>query len=198
MLLQEKLADIPIVLGSKSPRRRELLRDMDLQFDVQVRETDESFEPGLSPETIVKNIAEAKLAQFANELEEDKLVICADTIVVNPQGRVLGKPTDPKQAIEMIQELAGHKHDVLTGVVIGYRDLRVSFVERTSVWLSKLNPAEISFYVEKYRPLDKAGAYGIQEWIGRIGVVRIEGAYENVIGLPTARLQQELKKIFLQ
>lgn len=197
MLVQEKLAEIPIILGSKSPRRRELLRDMDLSFEVVVREIDESFDPEQSPETVVKRIAEAKLAQYVDELEQGKLVICADTIVVDPQGRILGKPTDLNQAIEMIQGIAGHKHNVLTGVAFGYGKFRVSFAEQTSVWFSKLDPVEIAYYVEKCRPLDKAGAYGIQEWIGRIGVVRIEGAYENVIGLPTARLQLELKKIFL-
>lgn len=197
MLLQEKLKNTPILLGSKSPRRRDLLASMGLKFEVHVRQTDETFDPMQSPEFIVRHIAESKLARFDQELSQNMLVICADTIVVDPQGAVLGKPTDAAQATAMMQTLSGTRHRVFTGVSFGYHDVRISFVGQTTVWFNILDPAEISFYVENNQPFDKAGGYGIQEWIGRIGVEKIEGSYENVMGLPTAQLQQELKKIFL-
>lgn len=196
MLLQERLRTIPVILGSKSPRRSALLQAMEVAFDVIVRETQETFESGDSPDAIVQAIAKEKLNQFNEECASGQLVICADTIVVAPTGKILGKPNDAANAATMIQSLSGKCHEVYTGVAFGYRDVRVSFAECTKVWLAELDAQEIAFYVERYRPIDKAGAYGIQEWIGKIGVEKIEGSYENVIGLPTARLQKELKEVF--
>lgn len=196
MLLQERLRTIPVILGSKSPRRSALLQAMEVAFDVIVRETQETFESGDSPDAIVQAIAKEKLNQFNEECASGQLVICADTIVVAPNGEILGKPSDAANAAAMIQSLSSKCHEVYTGVAFGYRDVRVSFAECTKVWLAELDAQEIAFYVERYRPIDKAGAYGIQEWIGKIGVEKIEGSYENVIGLPTARLQKELKEVF--
>lgn len=196
MLLQERLRTIPIILGSKSPRRSALLQAMEIDFDVIVRETQETFESGDSPDSIVQAIAKEKLNQFNEECANGHLVICADTIVVAPNGEILGKPNDAANAAEMIQSLSRKCHKVYTGVAFGYRNIRVSFSECTKVWLALLDAEEIAFYVERYHPIDKAGAYGIQEWIGKIGVEKIEGSYENVIGLPTARLQKELKEVF--
>src|SRR5690606_16322568 len=196
MLLQERLRTIPIILGSKSPRRSALLQAMEIDFDVIVRETQETFESGDSPDSIVQAIAKEKLNQFNEECANGHLVICADTIVVAPNGEILGKPNDAANAAEMIQSLSRKCHKVYSGVAFGYRNIRVSFSECTKVWLALLDAEEIAFYVERYHPIDKAGAYGIQEWIGKIGVEKIEGSYENVIGLPTARLQKELKEVF--
>lgn len=196
MILQEKLRSVDIVLGSKSPRRKELLASMDLDFEVEVRETDETVDPNLSPLEVVKQIAKEKLAAFREDSYFDKLLICADTIVLDSEGKVLGKPSDLEEAKTVIGQLSNNLHYVYTAVALSYKDYQYSFVEETKVWFSDLSEEEISYYVEKYKPLDKAGSYGIQEWIGRIGIAKIEGSYENVIGLPTARLQEELKKIF--
>ncbi|MCT1526237.1 Maf family protein [Sphingobacterium hotanense] len=194
-MIQDKLKNISIILGSKSPRRKELLASMDIAFEVEVKETDESFDPMLSAVEIVKYIAETKLSAFDREHYFDKLLICADTIVVDEQGDVLGKPADLEEAKAVIKRLAGKSHRVYTAVALAYQDQKVSFVEETTVWLNHLSNEEIDYYVERYKPLDKAGSYGIQEWIGRVGINKIIGSYENVIGLPTARLQQELKVV---
>lgn len=196
MIVQEKLKAIPIILGSKSPRRKELLKSMDIDFTVEVRETDESFDETLSPEEVVQHIAEAKLAAFNEPSLYDKLIICADTIVVDHLSAVIGKPKDAEEAVEVITGLSGKEHLVFTAVAMAYQGETRSFVEATKVWFNKLEKEEINYYVKNYQPMDKAGSYGIQEWIGRIGIERIEGSYENVIGLPTARLQKELKEMF--
>lgn len=195
LMIQDKLKNISIILGSKSPRRKELLASMDIAFEVEVKETDESYDPTLSAVEIVKYIAETKLSAFDREHYFDKLLICADTIVVDEQGDVLGKPADLEEAKAVIKRLAGKSHRVYTAVALAYQDQKVSFVEETTVWLNHLSNEEIDYYVERYKPLDKAGSYGIQEWIGRVGINKIIGSYENVIGLPTARLQQELKVV---
>lgn len=195
LMIQDKLKNISIILGSKSPRRKELLASMDIAFEVEVKETDESYDPTLSAVEIVKYIAETKLSAFDREHYFDKLLICADTIVVDEQGDVLGKPANLEEAKAVIKRLAGKSHRVYTAVALAYQDQKVSFVEETTVWLNHLSNEEIDYYVERYKPLDKAGSYGIQEWIGRVGINKIIGSYENVIGLPTARLQQELKVV---
>lgn len=196
MLIQDKLKDIQIILGSKSPRRKELLTAMDIDFSVEVRETDESFDKDLNPVEIVKHIAEAKLSAFDDDTSHDHLIICADTIVVDQLGEVIGKPKNLEEAKLVIKGLSGMEHRVFTAVSIAFRGKKRSFVEETKVWFNELSKEEIEYYVNNYQPLDKAGSYGIQEWIGRIAIERIEGSYENVIGLPTARLQKELKLLF--
>jgi len=197
MILQERLKSIDIILGSKSPRRNELLKSMDIEFVVEVRETDESFDNELDPISIVKYIAETKLSAFNESNLQEKLIICADTVVVDESGKVIGKPSDTEEAIKVIEGLSGKEHKVYTAVAFSYQGHQWSFVEETKVWFNKVTSEEVVYYVEKYKPLDKAGSYGIQEWIGRIAIERIEGSYENVIGLPTARLQKELKKLFV-
>ncbi|MFD1165463.1 Maf family nucleotide pyrophosphatase [Sphingobacterium daejeonense] len=196
MILQERIKNVPIILGSKSPRRKELLSSMDLAFTVEIRETDESFDERLDPISAVKFIAETKLGAFDDNGLYDKLIICADTVVVDHMGTVIGKPKDENEAIDVISGLSGKEHKVYTAVAISYQGKRISFVEETIVWFNELSDEEIKYYVMKYKPMDKAASYGIQEWIGRVGIERIVGSYENVIGLPTARLQKELKKMF--
>jgi len=196
MMLQDKLQSVNIILGSKSPRRKELLKSMDIDFVVEVRETDESYDIQLDPKTIVQYIADTKLSAFNENTYWDKLIICADTVVVDPKGLVIGKPHDLEEAKRVLIDLSDSEHQVFTAVSIAYRGTRRSFVEETKVKFCPLLKEEIDYYVDKFRPLDKAGSYGIQEWIGRIAIEKIDGSYENVVGLPTARLYKELKEIF--
>lgn len=193
-MLIDKLKDIRIVLGSQSPRRKDLLANLAIDFQVLVKETDESFDSSLSPEEIVASIALNKLVAFEMPEFTDALVITADTVVVF-DGRILGKPKDVQEAVDTLNVLQGREHQVMTAVALAYKGQQHTFVEMTEVSLYPLSLAEIKYYVENYLPLDKAGSYGIQEWIGLVGIQSIRGSYENVVGLPTARLYQEMSKI---
>ncbi len=193
MTFIETLKSTPIILGSQSPRRQELLQRMDLYFSVEVPEVEEHIDRTLKPEEIVASIAHAKLTAFQHKKYADKLVIVADTLVADEHGNMLGKPVDAEQAKSVLAKLSGRQHQVYTAVILALGGRVHTFVERTAVWFVALEEEEIDYYVAHYHPLDKAGSYGIQEWIGRIAVQRIEGSYENVMGLPTARLYQELK-----
>lgn len=191
------LNSIPVLLGSQSPRRKELLASMGVQFDVQVRETDERVNLDLSPAARVEDIASRKLAAFAGDQYVDTLVIVADTLVVDTGGNMLGKPQNADDAYDMISRLLGGPHNVITAVGLAYQGQSLIFSETTSVAFAPLEKEEILYYIERYQPFDKAGAYGIQEWIGRVGISQISGSYENVVGLPTARLYKELKSFVL-
>ncbi|MBC7418166.1 MAG: septum formation protein Maf [Pedobacter sp.] len=182
-----------IILGSKSPRRKELLQLMGLNFEVEFKEIDESYPTGLAPEEIVIYIAEAKAAVF--EAGKDKLIITADTLVVLGN-EVLGKPKDVLQAAEMLGKLSGNEHQVFTGVTILHNGEKKSFYDSTKVFCRELTKQEIDFYVENYQPFDKAGSYGIQDWFGLNAVTRVEGSYANVMGLPTEKLYAALKAIY--
>lgn len=194
-MLVDKFKDIPIILGSKSPRRKELLQNIGLDFQVIVKETEECVDPELSPQQNVVNIAITKNAAFRGKPYDDSLIITADTVVVH-QDQILGKPRDKQEAFQVLRKLKGNKHMVYTAVALCYRGKERSFVEGTAVEFYPLSEEEIRYYIEQYRPFDKAGSYGIQEWIGFIGIKSITGSYENVVGLPTAKLYQELKTIF--
>ena len=181
-----------IVLASLSPRRRELLEGLDIPFELRVMEgIDESYPEGLSMTEIPEYISRRKAEAYS--LAEDELLITADTIVYL-DGVVLGKPADVAEAKRMLADLSGRTHHVVTGVTL--RSLRRShtFSSVTEVTFDTLSPEQIDYYVERYRPLDKAGAYGIQEWIGYTAVTQIRGSYFNVMGLPVQRLSVELKK----
>ncbi|MFD2968141.1 Maf family protein [Sphingobacterium bambusae] len=193
-MLIETLKEIRVVLGSQSPRRKELLANLGVDFQVLVKDTSEDFNPLDSPMEIVRSIALKKLQAFDLPEFQDSLVITADTVVVH-QGQILGKPKDQAEAIRTIRALQANQHEVLTAVAIAYQGKTYTFVETTAVSFYPMTAAEVAYYVEQYLPLDKAGSYGIQEWIGLIGIESIEGSYENVVGLPTARLYQELKTI---
>jgi len=190
----KKLSAIPIILGSQSPRRKALLAEIGLDFTVQVKETAEHYDPNLDPRAIVRSIAEAKASCFVTESMEN-LIITADTIVVTPEQAILGKPQSKAEAAAVLRQLSGQAHYVLTAVCILYKKNLQTFVESTQVNFYPLSEEEITHYVEHSPPLDKAGSYGIQEWIGVVGIQEIKGSYSNVVGLPTARLYQELKKI---
>ncbi len=184
--------DMKIILTSQSPRRRELLSLMGIPFEVAVREVDESFPIHLDPVAAVRHIAEKKVNPFININEAtDKLVIAADTIVTI-DGQILGKPVDKTHAVDMLMRLSGRKHEVITAVALLYNGNIDVFHEVTEVHFRRLSPEEIDYYIDHYQPFDKAGAYGIQEWIGIVAVDKIVGSYTNVVGLPTARLSKEL------
>ncbi len=189
----ENLKDKTIILGSQSPRRKQLLAGLGIEFEVEVRETDEYIDPDLSAAEAVRQIALQKLQAFTDKSES--LVICADTVVVSTTGEILGKPKTAAEAIQTLENLSGKKHLVITAVAIGWQGEIHSFVETTTVYFYALDREEITHYVTHFSPLDKAGSYGIQEWIGLMGIEKIEGEYNNVVGLPTAKLYQELKKL---
>ena len=186
-----------IVLASGSPRRRELLAGLDIDFEVRVLpDVDESYPEGLTGVEIAQAISRKKADAYRKTLQDKELIITADTIVYM-RGEVIGKPTDEEEARNMLRKLSGRVHQVVTGVTLLSKDFERSFVSVSNVTFSKLTSNEIEYYINNYHPLDKAGAYGIQEWIGFVGVERIEGSYFNVMGLPIQRLYQELKKIEL-
>lgn len=189
----KNLKNRTIILGSQSPRRKQLLAGLGLTFEVDVRETAEYVDPNLSAAEVVRQIAICKAEAFGDK--EDCLIICADTIVVSDKGEILGKPKDEQEARATLTNLSGKKHLVLTAVAISWEGKISTFVETTTVYFYELDADEIDHYVTKFSPLDKAGSYGIQEWIGLIAVKKIEGEYNNVVGLPTAKLYQELKKL---
>ncbi|WP_233789490.1 nucleoside triphosphate pyrophosphatase [Sphingobacterium sp. HMA12] len=192
-MMLENLKNTTVILGSQSPRRKQLLSGLGITFEVEVRETDEYVDPSLPAREAVRQIALQKAEAF--EDKTDGLVICADTVVVSAAGEILGKPKTAAEAKQTLAELSGNKHVVITAVAIRWQGVVQSFVETTTVHFHVLDPQEIDYYVTHFSPLDKAGSYGIQEWIGLIAIEKIEGEYNNVVGLPTARLYQELKKL---
>jgi septum formation protein len=189
----DNLKEYKIILASKSPRRRQLLEGLNLPFEVIVREVEEVFPEELSMESIPVYLAKLKAEPFRKDMEAKVLVITADTIVWI-DGEVLGKPVDHPHAVEMLRKLSGRKHIVVTGVCLTSNEKQVTFSSVTEVHFKELSDAEIEYYLEIYHPYDKAGAYGVQEWIGYIAIDRIEGSYFNVMGLPVGRLYEELKK----
>jgi septum formation protein len=184
---------IKIILASKSPRRQELLRLMDVDFRIVLKDVDESYPDNLTPEEIAVYIAEKKAKAF-DESVDGEIVLTADTIV-SVDGHILGKPETKAHAVEMLQMLSGKVHKVITGVCILHKHKYNLFHDVSEVFFRKLTTEEINFYVDKYEPLDKAGAYGIQEWIGLTGIERINGSYTNVVGLPTEKLYQQLIRL---
>lgn len=183
-----------IILGSNSPRRRELLAGLDLDFEVKVIPgLEEHYPTTLQPEEIPVFLAKQKAAAYIPTLPEKTLLITADTIVWN-QNEVIGKPKNREDAIQMLQSLSGHEHHVVTGVCLTTTEKQKAFSVISAVKFATLTDEEIGYYVDKYQPFDKAGAYGIQEWIGYVGVESINGSFYNVMGLPVQRLYQELKK----
>ena len=183
-----------IILASQSPRRKELLAAMGLSFTVAVRDVDETFPHELDPTAAVRYIAEKKAQAFLGEAP-DALVVTADTIVTI-DGRILGKPKDESHAVEMLTTLSGRQHDVITAVALLHNGTVEVFHDRTEVYFRNLQPDEITYYIRNYRPFDKAGAYGIQEWIGMVAIEKIVGSYTNVVGLPTAKLNDVLRNRF--
>lgn len=190
----ENLAAYRIILGSNSPRRRELLAGLDLSFDVHVIPgLEENYPDSLQPQEIPVFLSKQKAEAYLSTLDDQVLLITADTIVWN-ETEVIGKPKDREDAIRMLRSLSGHEHQVVTGVCLTTTKKQETFSVVSSVRFASLTDEEIIYYVDKYKPFDKAGAYGIQEWIGYVGVESISGSFYNVMGLPVQRLYQELKR----
>lgn len=193
----ENLNGYKIFLASKSPRRRELLQMLRIPFKVvTINGIDESFPDDISPLQVPEFISRKKAKVYLERMQPKELVITADTMVICGD-RIMGKPKNPEDAVEMLLCLSGKTHQVATGVTISTADRTVSFSSVTDVTFAPLSEEEIRFYVDNYQPFDKAGAYGIQEWIGAVAVSGINGSYYNVMGLPVHRLFQELKQFWL-
>lgn len=179
-----------IILASKSPRRRQLLEMAEIDFDIISLDTDESYPPDLPIAQIPAFIAQHKALPIAAQYP-DRLVLSADTIVVL-ENKIIGKPKDRQDAIDILKQLSGRTHEVITGVWMQHNGISRSFSDRTQVEFHSISTEQIEFYVDKYQPFDKAGAYAIQEWIGAIAIKRIEGCFYNVMGLPISKVVNEL------
>lgn len=191
----DNLKKYKIILASNSPRRRELLSGLGVDYEVKiVPGIDETYPESLNGDEIPVYIAQEKANAYRASLQPDELVITADTIVY-VDGMVLGKPVDEADACRMLRMLSGRTHQVITGVCLTTVDFQKSFASVTEVTFDTLSDEEIGYYVEKYRPMDKAGSYGVQEWIGFVGVTGLKGSYYNVMGLPVQRLYKELKEL---
>ena len=182
-----------IILASKSPRRQELLRGMGVEFSILTKETDERFPSDMPLDEVPKYLSLQKSLAFTDEeLPADYLLITSDTVVIC-EGEILGKPKDREDAVRMLQLLSGKTHHVVTGVTVRSAEKTEPFAVRSNVTFAQLDDEEIDYYIEHCKPYDKAGAYGIQEWIGYVGISGLEGSFYNVMGLPTRRLYQCLK-----
>jgi septum formation protein len=191
-MILDTLKNYDIVLASGSPRRKHLLKEMGLEFRVESRKVKERFPDHFTPAEGAVFLSELKSKAFQNEdLKDNTLLITADTIVA-VKGEILGKPHDKQQAVDILRKLSGTHHEVITGMTLRIKDRFHSFFSTTEVYFKELSDAEIDYYIENYKPYDKAGAYGIQEWIGHVAIYKIEGSYFNVMGLPTHRLFDEL------
>ena len=190
----DNLKKYHILLGSNSPRRRELLGGLGIEFEVRVLpDVAENYPSNLPVDEIAAYIAREKAAAYLPVIKDDELVITADTVVI-AQGEVMGKPVDAADARRMLRKLSGHRHDVVTGVCLATTQRQRTFAVKTEVEFKQLTDDEINYYIDTYRPFDKAGAYGIQEWIGYVGVTGIEGSYFNVMGFPVQRVYSELQQ----
>ncbi len=195
MLLKDKLQDFRLILASASPRRRELLAACDLDFVLADKfECEECYPADLATDKVAEYLSQLKSNAYPHALEEKDILLTADTVVILGD-KILGKPHSEEEAVEMISSLSGATHKVVTGVTLRTAKQTISFSAESLVSFRTLEAEEVRYYVEKYRPLDKAGAYGIQEWIGYIGIEGIEGSFYNVMGLPVQRLYSALKEL---
>lgn len=181
-----------LILGSASERRKQFFKDLRLEFQVLVKEIDETFPEELKSFNITNYIVQKKAKAFEGSLQENEIVVTSDTLVLI-EDEVLGKPKTEQEAKNMLKKLSGNMHCVITSVCIKSNYKESLFYDITKVYFRALSEEEIDFYVENYQPYDKAGSYAIQEWIGHIGIVKIEGSYNNVVGFPTEKFYQELK-----
>jgi len=173
-----------IILGSNSPRRRELLKGLDIDFEIDTENRfNESFDPGIPYDQVPVLMSEGKSAGFHRPLSDDEILITADTMVILSD-EILGKPHSREDAVKMLKDLSGREHKVITAVTLRDKTRMKTVSDTTYVWFKDLTDAEIDYYVDTYRPYDKAGAYGVQEWIGYTGITRIDGSYFNVVGFP--------------
>ena len=192
----DKLKNYKVILASGSERRRQLLEELGIDFEVVVKPYDESFPDNLRGEQIAEYIAASKAKMFVNDIKANELIITADTIVCL-DGKILGKPSDKAGALRMLREISGKTHEVITGVSILFGNKITTFTDSTKVTFREMTDNELNYYVERYSPYDKAGAYGIQEWIGLAACSRIEGSFYNVMGLPVEKVYSKLCDIVL-
>lgn len=185
----------PLILASRSPRRQQLLKDLGIRFSVEIVDADETYPPDIQIADIPVYLAKKK-AETLRQVYEDHIILTADTIVVQGDD-ILGKPESAEDAANMLQQLSGRTHKVYTGVCLILNNNCNSLLEVTEVTFNDLSKGEIDYYIRNFHPLDKAGAYGIQEWIGLVGIAKIEGSYTNVVGLPVNKVFEELKKLHL-
>ena len=192
MLLHDKLKQYRLILASQSPRRRQLLSEAGIEFTLAPRfECEESFPEDMPAAEVAEYLSGLKSEAYPHELGQSDILLTADTVVI-VDGVILGKPADRAEAIAMIKSLSGNQHEVATGVTLRSGEKRRSFTAVSKVRFRNLSDEEILYYVDTYKPMDKAGAYGIQEWIGYVGIEGIEGSFYNVMGLPVQRLYCEL------
>ncbi len=189
-MLQDKLKNYYICLASNSPRRKQFLSDLGIAFSVKSPDIEETYPEKLEKEEIVKHIAMLKADSF-NNLEENEIIITCDTMVFLGN-QAIGKPTDAEDAVKILSLLSGRHHEVISAVCLKSNNKKIVFHDTTKVFFRELSEKEIRFYVEYYKPLDKAGAYGIQDWIGLVGIEKINGSYTNVVGLPMEKLYTQL------
>lgn len=191
-MINRRFQEKNLILASQSPRRQYLLKELGLDFEIMPTHVDETYPEGMSPVEIAVFLAELKAGSFdTSRLHENSIVIAADTLVCIDD-EILGKPGNYAEAVAMLEKLSGSKHTVITAVCLKSRKKQKTFHVISYVYFRKLNKDEIEYYIENFRPFDKAGGYGIQEWIGYIGISKIEGSYFNIMGLPVKELYEEL------
>jgi len=193
-MLNDKFKNFKLILASNSPRRRFLLKEAGFDFELRIQpESREDYPLKMRPELIPLYLAKMKASAFEGLLESNEILITADTIVIL-NNRVLGKPKDFQEAFDMLTLLSGHRHEVITAVCLKSKNKEKIFSASSEVWFRKLSELEITHYINEFKPYDKAGAYGVQEWIGYVGVERIEGSFFNVMGFPIQMVYVELEK----
>ena len=193
-MLKNKLRNYSLILASGSPRRQQFFKDLDLDFEIRVKEIEEIYPPELKVEEITNYLAELKANAFEGELKANEILITSDTIVWH-NGRALGKPKDEQDAFAILKSLSNSTHEVVTSVCFKTNIETKLLHEITKVTFNELSEDVIRYYIENYKPFDKAGAYGIQEWIGFVGVSKIEGSYANVMGMPTDKVYEYLNNL---
>jgi len=193
-MIHQRFDNFHLILASQSPRRQYLLKELGLHFEIRTTLVKENYPDNLSPEQIATYLAELKADSFdTSRLDPKALIIAADTIVWL-DGEILGKPANYSEAVNMLTKLSGRKHDVITSVCLKTKNRKKTFSVQSSVYFKELSMEEIEYYIENFQPFDKAGGYGIQEWIGYIGISKIEGSFFNIMGLPVKELYEELLK----
>lgn len=193
-MLKHKLANYSIILASGSPRRQQFFKDLDLEFEIRLKEIEEIYPPELKAKEITNYLAELKASAFEGQLKDNEILITSDTIVWH-NGIALGKPKDKEDAFTILKSLSNTTHEVITSVCFKTKNKTELISEITKVTFNPLTDTAIDYYLEHYKPYDKAGAYGIQEWIGFIGVAKVEGSYTNVMGMPTDKVFEYLNNL---
>ena len=193
-MLKNKLHNYSLILASGSPRRQQFFKDLDLDFEIRLKEIEEIYPPELKAEEITNYLAELKASAFEGELQANEILITSDTIVWY-NGRALGKPKDEQDAFDILKSLSNTTHEVITSVCFKTNKNSNLLYEITKVTFNELSDEAIRYYIKNYKPFDKAGAYGIQEWIGFVGVSKIEGSYANVMGMPTDKVYEYLSNL---